>query len=300
VPLRLGRARRGQGAREGPRRGAAAAGPRGQRSCPARRRCLRRAVRRARRALRGGEVQRLRGAAELRRQRHGARASLDPRRGVRRPARARARGPEPVGAGVLGRQRAGGRHVPHLEPPVAGDERRLRAAPDRAGEAQRPDRGERGGPSHAGRAPRWRRRPHPERRELPHLRPRRAAARLPRRRRLADVHRTPRRPQGLPVLLEPAGPRRAPPLAPAAGRRAGDADRCAGPAAAAARPRGVPRARQRRGQGARVPLRRRVRRPTPAGESFGIVLLEAMASGTLCWPATSTPSTGCSTTAGRG
>ena len=74
-------------------------------------------------------------------------------------------------------------------PALAGARRHLPGAAHRAGEDQRPDRGLRGGPDHAGRAPRRRRGRHPERRGHPPLPQGRPAARLARPR---PGHRLPR------------------------------------------------------------------------------------------------------------
>ena len=84
-------------------------------------------------------------------------------RPVRRPARPRADHAEPVDARRAVGARPGGGDVPHRDDPLPGDGRGAGSAADRAGEDHRPDRGQRAGPPGAGRAPRRRRLGDPQR-----------------------------------------------------------------------------------------------------------------------------------------
>ena len=121
-------------------------------------------LRHARRPRGAGAVQRLGRARELRLPVRRAGAALAARRRLRRAARPRALLAEPVDAGLLGRLRADRRHLPHRQPALAGDDRRLPDPAADAGEDQRPHRGVRIRPPHPGGAPRRRRGGDPERR----------------------------------------------------------------------------------------------------------------------------------------
>ncbi len=89
----------------------------------------------------------------------------------------------PRAAGLLGGGRAHRRHLPRVLREVAGGVGDRADPAERPGEDHRPDRGVGGRPHHARRAPRRRRRAHPERRRDRAVRDGRAAARLARPRR---------------------------------------------------------------------------------------------------------------------
>ena len=144
-------------------------GPRGVGDLPGRRRHAAAALRDRGRPGGAGALQRVGGAALVRLPVGEPGAALDQGRRVRRAARARARDPEPVPAGLLGRLGPDRRDVPHRDPALPRSAGHLPGGAHRAGEDQRPDRGVRGGQDHAGRAHRRRRRCHPERGGYPPL-----------------------------------------------------------------------------------------------------------------------------------
>ena len=213
--------------------------------------------------------------------------------------------PEPVAAGLLGGLGPDRGHRAHRDTALPGAAGHLPGAAHRAGEDQRPDRGLRGGPDHAGRAHRRRRGGHPQRRGHPPLPQGRAAARLARPRRrhrlpgpAGRAAQGPGRPaQGVRDPRPGAARAAAAGGRPGRGRRGGAAPgarRTAGPGRAA-------RAGQRGGQGPRAALGRRVllaehrRRVVRHRHRRGD-------GGRACpsWPATSTRSARCWTAARRG
>ncbi len=280
LPVLLGRARWRPVPHPRPRRVLPPARPRGLRPGPGRRRHPAAAVRRLRRPRGPGAVQRLGGPAELRVPVGRAGAALAARGRLRRGAHPRADLALAGPADLLGGVRSDRGHVPHLQPALARDDRRVRDPPGRAGEDQRA----------GSRSAEYARRTLVE-----HLGG--DAVVIPNGVDVDFFAKADPNPQwqgdtigfigrideprkGLPVLMggaaaDPGRPA-ADPAARRGPRRRGGGRR--GSARGAALARGVPRHGQRRGQGACCAAWTCTSRPTPAA-SFGIILVEAMSAG---------------------
>ena len=192
---------------------------------------------------------------------------------LRPGARPRARHAEHRPAGAVGRRAAGGRDLPHRHPPVPVDAAGRRRAPTGDREAGRLDRGVGDGAARGGPAPGPGRRGHSQRLPVRRLRP---------------EPTTGRRRQPAAAGLPRAGRRAAQGSRRAAGRAAGHPAGGAGPGGGHRRTRRP--AAARRGAPASAWSARREKvdllgsadvfvAPHRARESFGIVVLEAMASG---------------------